>query len=386
VAEIAPFAFRCPKLVLFGSGRLRELGAQAARLGRRALIVTGGASARSSGALDRAADYLTAAGVECAVCDGVSPEPPLSDVERARALLRESGADLVIALGGGSAIDVGKAAAALARTDAPLADYHSGKLSCDRPGVPCIAIPTTSGTGAEVTPNSVLTDPDRGVKTSIRGEALTPEIAVVDPELTFSLPPSATAHSGLDALCQALEALVSRSANPPSDALAFRAARVAAGALLAAYRDGGNTGARERMALASHLAGLALASARLGLVHGLAHPVGAATHLPHGMVCGALLPMVIRANARHVGGKYAAVAAAIGIGEGKPDADAGLALADWVEDLCHSVAVPTRVAALGLTEADLPALAAESARAGSTAYNPLPMGADEIEELLRANL
>lgn len=381
-----PFAFRSPNVILFGCGEARRVGSQAARYGRRALIVTGCGSARAAGHLATVEDSLRAAGLETSVFEGVRAEPHLSDVEAVRDAIDEESVEVVVCLGGGSAIDVGKAAAALARTDTPAVEYHSGGLSCEEPGLPCIALPTTAGTGAEVTPNSVITDADTSLKSSIRGDALLPAVAIVDPCLTLSLPPQPTAHSGLDAFCQAVEAYVSRSANPMSDGVALLACELTALALPRAYEDGSDLEARERMALGSLLAGLALASARLGLVHGLAHPVGVATGQPHGLVCGAMLPMVIRANAAAAAPRYARIARAISGAESGDNLQDTLNLADRVDGLCRSVGVPTRLADLGLREEQIPDLARQGASAGSTAYNPRAMTAAGIEDVLRNNL
>lgn len=375
-AGVAPFAFRGPKVLRFGSGEVASVGAEAARLGARALIVTGRSSAAASGGLEQVTASLEAAGCAWGVYAGTPPEPRLEDVERGRVALRESGADLVVALGGGSALDVGKAIAALGRRSEPVSDFH-GRGALDALGLPCIALPTTSGTGAEVTPNSVLTDPERGVKTSIRGDGLLPEVAIVDPALTLSLPPAPTAHSGLDALCQAMEAYVSIAANPLSDAWALLACERIAGSLARAFAQGDDLAAREALALGSVLAGYALGSARLGLVHGLAHPIGTLTGKPHGLLCGSLLAPVIRANAEAAAGRYERIAAAVGCGGGAES------LADWVADLCDRLGVPTRLEGLGVAEDDLAEIARLSATAGSTRFNPRQVTPEELLGLLR---
>ncbi len=377
------FAFRGSRVLLFGCGEVTSVGDQARRFGRRALIVTGRSSARGSGALSKVVESLRAADLEMGVYDGVQPEPTLEDVERGREEASRRGAELVVAIGGGSAIDVGKAIAALGRSDEPVRSFH-GSGALEEPGLPCIALPTTSGTGAEVTPNSVLTDAARNVKTSIRGDALIPEVAIVDPELTLSLPPAATAHSGLDALCQAMEAYVSTIANPISDAMALAGCERLARSLERAVADGADLAARTDMALGSLLAGYALASARLGLVHGLAHPVGTLTHQPHGLICGLLLAPVVRANAPAAAERYARLAEAAGL---PPTGDAearALALADWVEALCTRVGTPTRLGALGVGEEHVAELARAGASAGSTRFNPFAVTAEDLEGLLRS--
>jgi alcohol dehydrogenase class IV len=289
----------------------------------------------------------------------------------------------VVAVGGGSVIDVAKAIAALGRSHEPVSEFHGGR-SLDEPGLPVIAIPTTSGTGAEVTPNSVLTDIATNVKASIRGDALLPEVAIVDPELTLTLPPDQTAYSGLDALCQAMEAFVSNIANAVSDALALDACVRIGRSLERAVTDGADIEARSDMALGSLCAGYALASARLGLVHGLAHPLGTLCSKPHGLVCGLLLGPVIRANARYAAERYAVIARALGIPSGATDEASAMALADWVEASCERTGVPTRLSALGVEPQHVPDLAAAGAVAGSTRFNPRRVTEEDLRDLIGA--
>ena len=280
-----------------GAGAIEHLGPEAARLGSRALLVTGRAALRKAGITERMVGLMTKAGVDVAVFDEAPPEPDIGAVDRARRMIRERGCDLVVEAGGGSAIDVGKAAAGLAGEDAPTAQYHGGEQIRHR-GLPHIAVATTSGTGSEVTPNSVLTDPQRRAKGSIRGRGLMPNVSISDPELTLSCPPEVTAASGMDALAQAIESYFSVHAIPTTAALSLAAVELIVANLRAAFEDGTNLEARAAMTEGSYMAGLALASARLGAVHGLAHPLGLIYGLPHGVVCAVLLPRVLERNIR----------------------------------------------------------------------------------------
>lgn len=368
-------ALRCAREIFFGTGVRGRLGEHAALLGARALVVCGRTALRASGALDELAETLEAAGVGVTIFDKVEAEPSVATVERGRAVFAAAGCDLVVAAGGGSALDVGKAIAALTPLVESTAYFFAGAQITGR-GHPCIALPTTSGTGAEVTPNSVLTDTARGVKASIRGHALLPEIALVDPELTVSCPPEQTAYSGLDALTQAIEAYVSTGANPISDAWAEESVRRIAESLRAAVADGSDLRARTDMALGSLLAGLALASARLGLVHGLAHPLGALYHLPHGRVCGALLPAVVAFNAEAAEPRYARLAQMLGIGE-----DAA-ALVGWVRELVDELGAGIDFAEAGLCPEDFEAIIAPTLASGSTKHNPRPVDEASLRELL----
>ncbi|MGI5818331.1 MAG: iron-containing alcohol dehydrogenase family protein [Armatimonadota bacterium] len=369
---MSEIAFRSAKQIIFGSGVRAQLGDHAAHFGERALIVCGRTALQRSGALDELREALEAAEVGVSVFAEVEPEPSLATVERGRDALLTGECDVVIAVGGGSALDVGKAVAGLADDPEPVAH---GREAAGR-GRPCIAMPTTSGTGAEVTPNSVLTDTETGEKASIRGHGLLPEIALVDPELTLSCPPDVTAHSGLDALTQAIEAFISTGSNTISAPMAEEAAGRIAGSLRHAVSDGTDLRAREDMALGSLLAGLALASARLGLVHGLAHPLGSLYHLPHGQVCGALLPWVIDFNLEAAEPQYAHLARALRVGESAED------LLDWVEGLVDDLDADVNWAEAGLASADYAEITAATLGSGSTAHNPRPVAEESLRRLL----
>ena len=254
-----------------GRGAIESLARQAALYGRRALVVTGKSSLAGSGHRDQILASLQEQGLEIEIMSGVNPEPGLEEVGEGIRRLKECRAQLVIGIGGGSTIDVGKAVAALAGQSRPPEDYFYGREPEQR-GCPFLAVPTTSGSGSEVTPNSVLTH--EGKKQSVRGPYMWPVAAVVDPELTVSMPPAVTAHSGFDALTHAVEAYTSRGANPLTDLYALEAVKRIMAGLPETFKNGEHRPARESMSLAALLAGVALANARLGAVHGLAHAVG----------------------------------------------------------------------------------------------------------------
>jgi len=372
---MSEIALRSAKEIIFGVGTRAKLGAQAALLGSRVLLVCGRNALRASGALDELSAILSGAGLDVRLFDQVEAEPSLDTVERGREAFRAAGCEVVVAVGGGSVLDVGKAIAALAPHPEPVAHFFTGAEIAGT-GRPCIALPTTSGTGAEVTPNSVFTDTATRVKASIRGHALLPELAIVDPELTVSCPPDQTAYSGLDALTQAIESYVSVGANPVSDAWCEEAVRRIAGSLTRAVADGTDLSAREDMALGSLLAGLALASARLGLVHGLAHPLGALYHLPHGRVCGALLPWVMEYNLEAAGEKYSRLAQLIGVGA------SGAELVAWTRELVAGLQADLDFAAAGLRAGDFAQIIPPTLASGSTKHNPRPCDEASIRQLL----
>ncbi len=292
-----------PGVSFVGVGAVKALGEQARRLGRRALLVTGRSALREAGTTERLVGLLEAGGVEAVPFEEAPPEPDVAAVDAARRLLHAEGCDLVVEAGGGSAMDTGKAVAALAGEEAPTAEFHAGR-AIERPGLPHVAIATTSGTGSEVTRNSVLTNPETRLKQSLRGDGLMPSVSITDPELTLSCPPDVTAASGMDALVQAVESYFSVNASAVTEALSLRAAGLIARHLPAAFEHGRDLAARDAMAQGSYMAGLALGSARLGAVHGLAHPVGLCYGLAHGVVCAVLMPAVLERNLPAAPAKY----------------------------------------------------------------------------------
>jgi alcohol dehydrogenase class IV len=377
------FSFAAPAEIRFGWGASTTLPEAARRLGRRPLIVTG-SSPRRSGRLVPLLSSLTQTGLEPAVHEGVPPEPTLAALQSAMDSCQAARSDLVIAIGGGSALDIGKATAALAGAGASAEEFFAGRPLPER-GRPIIALPTTSGTGSEVTRVCVLSDPAHRRKASIRADSMLPRLAIVDAELTVTCPPTVTAHSGMDALVQAIESYVSNGASPMTDALALEAARLAAGALETAVSAPEDRPAREAMALASLLAGLALNTARLGLVHGLAHPIGAVTGAAHGLLCGLLLPPVMVYNLASAEAKYARLARELGAApSGMSDADAAAALIGFVRDLNRRVGIPHRLGAVGLRLEDLPHVAAETMPSGSTRANPRPVSEEEAFMVVRS--
>jgi alcohol dehydrogenase class IV len=362
-------------VVSFGYGCRGEIPGLAAEYGSRVCFVAGKRSLKASGLLNELLEQSREAGLRPTVFDGVEAEPLVETVDTLRNLLLDDQVEVVVPIGGGSVLDVGKAAAALIDSEHSTAEHLAG-VGMPDDGLPIIAAPTTAGTGAEVTPNAVLRDLRAGVKQSLRGEHLLPVAAVVDPQLTMSAPPEVTAHSGLDALVQALEAYTSLGASPFSDALALQAVVRIGTSLRVAYVDGKSWPGRESLALGSLLAGIALASARLGLVHGLAHPIGLLHDLPHGLVCALLLPTVMEFNLPACEAKYTACARLLGVGDTPQD------LLTWVRDLLPQVGITVTLRDLGLRGADLPAIIAPALESGSTKHNPREVD----EESLRAVL
>jgi alcohol dehydrogenase class IV len=353
-------------------------------LGRTALLVVGG-SGRGSQELQA---ELEGAGVRSTVFR-VGGEPTVTLVNEAVAHARSHGSDLVIAVGGGSVIDAGKAVAVLLENPGDVLDYLEvvgGGKPLEYPGVPCIAVPTTAGTGAEVTRNSVLGVPEHAVKVSLRGAFLLPRLAVVDPALSDGLPAEITAYSGMDALTQLIEPLVSHAANPMTDALCREGLTRAARSLAAVYHDGHDAQAREDMALAALFSGMALANAKLGAVHGLAGVIGGLSGHPHGAICARLLPFVMKANlqALRASGhgenalrRYDEVARIL---TGHPDASADDGL-HWVRERSLELNIPP-LSAAGLEPSHCERIIPAAQRASSMKGNPTTLNDEQLREIL----
>jgi alcohol dehydrogenase class IV len=381
------FEFAAPTRIIFGEGRVDDAAKLAAGMGSRALVVEG-----RSGRGERLVHQLREQGIPTATLR-VSSEPTVSLVEQGTADARRERCDVVLALGGGSVIDTGKAIAVLLTNDAPVRDYLEvvGKR---RPlanrGAPFVAIPTTAGTGAEVTRNAVLMAEEEGVKVSLRSALMLPTVALIDPALTYSLPPAITASTGLDALTQCIEPFVSPNASPLSDAVAREGIRRAAGALRRAYRDGADVDARRDMAVASLCGGLALANAKLGAVHGFAAPLGGMFPIPHGVACARLLPSVAEINVRALRARAPASPALDRYDEvarvvtGKHSARAEDA-ARWLRDLVEDLGVP-KLSAYGVSDEDVSRVVDAARQASSMQGNPIRLTDDELEEALGVSI
>lgn len=382
------FDFATANRILFGPSTAGEVPALAAALGARALMVTYPHADYAASLLEG----LLAHGLAVTLFE-FAGEPKIDDVQAGAARARAADCDLVIGLGGGSALDAGKAIAALLSNGGEPLDYLEvigGGQPLTKPSAPYIAVPTTAGTGAEVTRNAVLHSPAHQVKVSMRSPFMLPDIAVVDPLLTHSMPPAVTASTGLDALTQVLEPFVSHLANPLTDALCRSGLQRAARSLRKAFENGSDAAAREDMALVSLFGGLALANAKLGAVHGFAGPVGGRYPAPHGAVCARLLPQVMEMNVQALQTREAEnpaldryrEAAVLLTGDPGADAEAGVA---WVQTLCAALGVPP-LSAYGLTEKDVPAIVEKAAVASSTQGNPIRLTDRELIDLLRAAL
>ncbi len=378
--------FWLPTEIITGRGSLAQVGRVAARFGQRAMIVCGARSAKSSGVLSRVMQLLEESRMQAVVFADIVGEADLTTVERGIGLARQAGTQVFIGLGGGSAIDTAKAIAGLAQLPGTVWEYHTGR-HIDGPSLPLVAVPTTAGTGAEVTKNAVLIDPRRQIKESIRDDNWFPRVALVDPETTASMPPHVTASTGSDALCQAIEAFTSIAATPVTDALARQAIALIGSNLERAFVHGSDLEAREAMSLGSLMAGMAMSNARLGGVHGMAHPLGAHHQIPHGITCGLLLPYTMAYNLPYAQDKYAEVARLFGEDVSSlPDEDAARYAVETVRSLVERIGVPLHLSEFGVNEERLPRIIRESLPSGSLKHNPRPLGAEDVRLILMSAL
>lgn len=380
---VGPFEFATAQRIVFGQGKLSELSRAAKQFGDRALIVCGRNPERASTAVR----LLGESGIECETFS-IPGEPEVEVVVRGAEVARRNHCAVVIGFGGGSALDAAKAIAALAANRRDIFEYLEvvGRAQpFESVPLPVIAVPTTAGTGTEVTRNAVITSKTHRVKASLRSPAMLPRAAIVDPELTFDLPRSLTASTGMDALTQLIEPFVSHRANPFTDAFCRDGIGRAATALPAAFENGSDIGARTEMALASLYGGLALANAGLGAVHGFAAPIGGMFPAPHGAVCACLLPGVMRMNmaaARrdNAGSVLARYDEAARLLTNSPTAK-GEDGARFVAELRERLSIP-RLREFSIERANLPEIAVKAAHSSSMKANPIVLSQEELVGIL----
>ncbi|HOJ77194.1 MAG TPA: iron-containing alcohol dehydrogenase [Bacillota bacterium] len=380
-----PNRFNLATEIIFGLDSIQQLPKEGAKLGQRVLVVSGRNWIIKSGVLTQILNILKEAQFEVSVFSEIEPEPSLQTVARGLEVARSNGVNWVLGIGGGSAMDAAKAIAGLYNQSLPVEKYFYG-AEITQPGIPVLTVPTTSGSGAEVTVNSVLSDTEKGVKQSIRSVYLTPKITIVDPKLTLSNSPQLTAYSGFDALVQAIESFTSNGATPFTDIYAYEAIKNIGNNLLTVYQDGSNLEARTAMSLGSLMAGIALTNARLGAVHGLAHSIGIRTKQPHGLVCAVLLVPVMRYNIAVCDRKYALMAQAFGHNiDGMDSLDAAAQGIKTIMAIQKKLGIPTRLSSLGVKEEDFQSIAEEGLLSGSTKANPRPVSLEVFLKILREN-
>jgi len=378
------FEFVTMPRIIFGNGSIQQVGSLAAEFGERVLIVSG----KSQDRLMKLLEILQHQELEVFVFP-VTGEPTVEDIRAGVLFAREKLCDVVLGFGGGSALDASKAIAVLYPNEGDIYDYleviGKGK-SLSGPGLPLITVPTTAGTGAEVTRNAVIGAPDRRVKVSLRSSVMLAKIALIDPQLTHSAPPEVTARTGMDTLSQLVEPFISNQSNWMTDIFCREGMRRVKNSISKAYHSGGDLLAREDMAFASLLSGLALTNAKLGVVHGFASVIGGVYPAPHGAVCARLLPPVVTANLKALQErgedgltleKFSEMARILtGDDHARP-----MDGVEWMERLVQVLRIPP-LSSFGLREADFPQLVEKAMVASSTKGNPVVLTPDEMRNIL----
>jgi alcohol dehydrogenase class IV len=384
--DLLRFEFSTSSQIIFGPGAVAETPALAHSLGNRVFVVHD--QIRAAPIIEN----LKSSGLACLPFP-VQGEPTIQSVLKALNAARDWKCDVVIGMGGGSTLDTGKALCMLLSNPGNLLDYleiiGSGK-QIEKPSFPFVAIPTTAGTGSEVTRNAVITIPEHHLKVSLRSPYMLPRYAIIDPELTYSLPPDVTAQTGLDALTQLIEPYVCSSPNPLTDALCREGISRIARSLLAAYKNGQTASAREDMSLASMFGGMALANARLGAVHGLASPIGGMIAAPHGAIVARLLPLVMEANLAALNKilpgspvilRYAEVARLLTSDESAVPKDG----VEWVWNICIEMKIHP-LSDFGLITSHFPRIVAQAQNSSSMKGNPVTLTSGELTIILEKSI
>ncbi len=377
--------FYAPGKIIFGPGGLSQVGIEAKKLGSTALIVLGSSAMRKNGTLERLIHLLIENNLKYVIYENIPSDPTVEIVDSGTSLARKGNCNLVIALGGGSVLDTGKAISAMVTNEGSVADYQEieGKdRKFKTKPIPFIAIPTTSGTGSEATRNAVITNTKLGVKKSIRNPWLIPEVALVDPELTLSLPPHITAICGGDALTQCIESYLGKKSQEITDALALHAIGLIGKSLIKAVKEGKNLEARKDMAMAALLSGLCLSNSGLGAAHALSHPLGVYYKIPHGLSCAILLPYVMEYNLPVVTKKLAKIAHSLGEDISLlSETEAAQKAVEKIKEILIAVGIKENLFEWKIKEEDFPQLI-KGAKGGSLNNNPRDTSDEDLIKLL----
>ena len=380
------FEFVSSDRIIFGNGCIVKVKEAAQDFGRKALLVCGSGSVP----LDNLVNILKEGEITFEIFR-VENEPDISGIDAGISKAKSTGCTFVIGYGGGSVMDSAKAISAMMTNPGVLMDYFEvigGGRKIVNSTAPMIAIPTTAGTGTEVTRNAVIASSEHNVKVSMRSPLMVPRVAIVDPELTITMPPSVTASTGMDALTQVIEGFVSNKANPMTDALAKEGIIRGSRALLRAYQNGRDLQARYDMSLTSLFGGLVLGNSGLGAVHGFAGPIGGMFHAPHGVICASLLPSVMKYNALEISNRAGMEAIQKKFNEigqwvtGKPDASVEDGIA-WIEDLAKKLEIPG-LREIGIKKSNFASIIEKASVASSMQKNPVKLDTETLKLILEA--
>ena len=379
--------FRTTPRIVMGPGAIGQIGDEIRKMKAKKVLLVTDKGIVEAGLIKPALESLEKSEINHAAFDGVEPDPRYEIAADCVSMIRREKADLVIGFGGGSAIDIAKSAAIMATNEAPIAEYFGIDL-IPQPGLPTVMVPTTAGTGSEVTPIAILSDEGEKLKKGIVSPYLFPSIAILDPELTLGLPPNITASTGMDALIHAIEAYTSVNATDMTDILAFRAMELVYHNIRTAYANGNNLPARSSMMEGSLLAGMAFANAGVTAVHAFAYPIGAEFHIPHGVANTLMLPHVMRFNLLGNLSKFADISEAFDLSiEGMDELQTAEMFVEAIERLAKDLRVPKNLSEFGISQKDVPALAEGVMKVTRLlANNPRVINLEDAVEIYKAAL
>lgn len=372
--------FQSPKRIIYGEDTVTQVGKEAVKLGKKGMIVTGRSSSKKTGALDKVLKSLNDSCLEYIVFDKVESDPSVNTVRLGVRTAKEEGADFIVALGGGSALDAAKAIGMMVTNEGDIVDYE--KKSPEINGIPIIAIPTTAGTGSEVSKYSVITYTERKIKMLIAGDSLIPHVAILDANLTLMMPPQVTAATGMDALTHAIEAFISKASQPMAELYAVKAIKLINDNLSKAVLNGENLEARKNMLLGQMYAGLAFSNSSTALVHAMSRPLGAYYKVPHGLANAILLSEVMKFNRAACAEKFKIIGEAMGENvEGKSIRDASYLAIEAINKLFLELGLPTTLKEVGVDKEGIEKLAEDALISKTTLLNPRKPTLEELIEI-----
>lgn len=373
--------FHVPTKVVRGMGAVAEIGKEAAALGAKRSLAVTGKNIRKAGLIEKVEEPLKAAGIEMEVFDEVMPDPTVKLVTEGTKIVRDGNFDVIIGLGGGSNIDAAKAMSVMANNPGTICDYE-GSVEFETPPMPIIAVPTTAGTGSEVTYSSVMTDTDRDYKFVVWSSMITAKVAILDPQMPATCPVLARIAAGMDALTHAIESYVSKTNNPYSESLALSSIKLISENLRLSIADANNAEAMANMQLAANMAGMAFTNTRLGIVHAIALPPSALFHVPHGIANAILLPYGMEFNLIGNPAKFADIAYAMGENvDGLTPMEAAAIAVDAVRDLSIDIGAPQTLKEAGVTTDAIPKMAEDGMKSGHLAVNPRQTSIEDVVKI-----
>lgn len=375
--------FQSPGKIIYGQGTVKQIGEETKKYGKKIMIVTGKSSSKKTGALDKVIDSLKMENLQYVIFDKVESDPSVDTVELGTSIAKEEKIDVIVALGGGSPLDAAKGISIMLTNSGSIVDYE--KKQPEVPGVPVVAVPTTAGTGSEVSKFIVITDTRRKVKMLIGGETLIPKVAILDGELTLMVPPDVTAATGMDALTHAIEAYISKKAQPATGVQALSAIKLISENLAKAVQNGENMDARNNMLFAQMQAGLAFSNASVALVHAMSRPLGAYFGVPHGLANAILLPRVMEYNRAACAEKFKDIAETMGENtSGLSIREASNLAVKAVKELYAETGLPVKLRDVGVKEEMIETLAKDAIKSGSALVNPRKASLEDLIDIYKS--